>query len=68
MLDNYRKGQLSFAPKCNLKLLDGQFRSMIMYKTHLKERAKLESINLEEIIDPITENKDDGSSKVEGDI
>lgn len=50
MLDNYRKGTLNFTPKCSIKLLDGQLRSMIMYKTHLEERAKIEEISLDENI------------------
>lgn len=49
MLDKYRKGTLSFTPNCNLKLLDGQLRGMIIYKTHLLERAKLEKISLDEV-------------------
>lgn len=48
MLKNYRNGTLKFAPKCSIKLLDGQLRSMIMYKTHLEERAIIEGIDLEE--------------------
>lgn len=48
MLDKYRKGTLNFTPKCSIKLLDGQLRSMIMYKTHLEERAIIEGIDLEE--------------------
>lgn len=50
MLIKYRKGTLSFTPKCTLKLLDAQFNSMIIYATHLKERAKIEEISLEEVI------------------
>ena len=48
MLINYRKGTLNFTPKCDIKILDGQMQSMIIYKTHLTERAKIEGINLEE--------------------
>lgn len=49
MLDKYRKGTLNFTPKCSIKLLDGQLRSMLMYKTHLVERSKIEGISLEEV-------------------
>ena len=51
MLDKYRKGTLSFTPKCSIKLLDGQMRGMLIYKTHLEERAKIEGISLEEVIE-----------------
>ena len=50
MLDGYRHGTLTFSPKCSLKLLDGQLNSMIMYRTHLEERAKIEEVSLEEIV------------------
>ena len=60
MLDGYRKGTLEFTPKCTLKMLDGQFNAMKMYKTHLEERAKLEGISLEEVI----EIQSDGSSEL----
>lgn len=63
MLDKYRKGTLNFEPKCSIKLLDGQLRGMITYKTHLVERAKIEGINLEEVVivvEPsIEENKEE---------
>ena len=51
MLIKYRKGTLTFEPKCTLKLLDGQFSSMKIYATHLTERAKIEGISLEETIE-----------------
>ena len=49
-LDGYRKNTLKFIPKCTLKLLDGQMNTMIMYRTHLEESAKIEGISLEEVI------------------
>ena len=52
-LEKYRKGTLEFTPKCTLKMLDGQFDAMKMYKTHLEERAKLEGISLEEVIETV---------------
>lgn len=50
MLDKYRQNQLDFRPKCSIKLLDGQLNAMKSYMTHLTERAKIEGINLSEII------------------
>lgn len=50
MLERYRKGTLNFTPKCSIKLLDGQLNSMIIYKTHLEERARIEGVSLEEIV------------------
>ena len=60
MLDKYRKGTLNFTPKCSIKLLDGQMRAMVSYKTHLVERSKIEGISLEEVI----EIQSDGSSEL----
>ena len=57
MLIKYRKGTLPFTPKCSIKLLDGQFNAMKMYATHLKERAKIEEISLEEIIETTPDPK-----------
>lgn len=57
MLIKYRKGTLTFEPKCTLKMLDGQFDAMKTYATHLSERAKLEGISLEEVADPSTDPK-----------
>jgi hypothetical protein len=51
MTEKYRKGTLEFTPKCTQKLLDAQFNAMIIYATHLKERAKIEGISLEEVVD-----------------
>lgn len=53
MLEKYRKGTLTFTPKCSLKILDNQLNSMIIYKTHLEERAKIESISLDETVVPV---------------
>lgn len=49
MLDKYRHNQLDFRPKCNIKLLDGQFNAMKSYLTHLTERAKIDGIDLQEV-------------------
>jgi hypothetical protein len=51
MLDKYRKGTLNFKPKCSIKILDGQLRGMLIYKTHLEERAKIEGVSLEEAVE-----------------
>lgn len=51
MLERYRKNTLPFTPKCSIKLLDGQLNSMIIYRTHLEERAKIEGVSLEEVVD-----------------
>jgi hypothetical protein len=51
ILDNYRKGTLNFKPKCSIKLLDGQMRGMLIYKTHLEEAAKIQGISLEEVME-----------------
>lgn len=60
MLDKYRKGTLNFTPKCSIKLLDGQLRGMLIYQTHLEERAKIEGINLEEpLIEVQTESNNE---------
>jgi hypothetical protein len=48
MLEKYKAGTLPFKPKCTQKLLQGQLTSMQMYRTHLKERAKIEDIDLSE--------------------
>ena len=56
MLNDYRAGTFKFTPKCSIKLLDGQMRSMIIYRTHLEERAKIENISLEETIQ-VSEDK-----------
>jgi hypothetical protein len=65
MLDRYRKGTLNFRPKCSIKLLDGQMRGMLIYKTHMEERAKIEGISLEEIVEEqtTTENLETNESE-----
>lgn len=62
MLDKYRKGTLTFTPKCSIKLLDGQFNSMKMYATHLKEISKIEGISLEEKLVEVIESKSPAAS------
>jgi hypothetical protein len=65
MLEKYRKGTLTFTPKCSLKLLDNQLNSMIIYKTHLKERANIEGISLDETVTPIPSSTNPGESSDE---
>lgn len=60
-LQDIRHNKASFEPKSNIKLLDGQMRSMISYKTHLEEIAKLEGIDLNEKI--IEQNKENAETK-----
>lgn len=63
MLDKYRKNTLTFTPKCSIKLLDGQLRSMLMYKTHLVERAKIEGISLEEVVETPNQTTEEKNSE-----
>ncbi len=70
MLDKYRHNQLDFRPKCNIKLLDGQFNAMKSYMTHLTERAKIEGIDLQEVIptkQPEIKNEITKNLKMKGD-
>lgn len=65
MIDKYRKGALNFTPKTTLKILDGQLNSMNIYMTHLKERAKIEGINLVEVDEAAPDNEDNTIINVE---
>lgn len=62
MLVKYRKKTLNFTPKCTQKLLDAQLNSMIIYKTHLEVRAKIEGISLDENVKPV-DPKDPGKTE-----
>jgi hypothetical protein len=64
MLIKYRKGTLNFEPKCTLKLLDAQFNAMKTYATHLKERAKLEGISLDEQVQ-VTQEREEPQTELE---
>lgn len=46
MLKKYREGTLTFKPSCSYGLLNGQFKAMQMYASHLEERAVIENIEL----------------------
>lgn len=47
MLKKYKEGTLNFKPSCSYDLLNGQFKAMDMYASHLEERAKIENIELD---------------------
>lgn len=63
MLIDYRAGTLKFEPKCTIKLLDAQLNSMMIYRTHLEERSKIEGISLDES-SPISNIEDEKIKKV----
>lgn len=48
MLDKYKKGTLPFKPTCTYDLLNSQLRVMTQYAMTLKERARIEDIDLSE--------------------
>lgn len=47
MLDKYKKGELSFTPKCRYELLYEQLIYMRNYQQTLECRAEIEDIELE---------------------
>lgn len=49
MLNNW--DTLNFTPKCSKSLLSAQYNTMRAYLSILEERAVIESINLEYVID-----------------
>ena len=46
MLLKYKRGELSFTPKCSYDLLHGQYRAMDLYLQYLCDRAEIEGIDL----------------------
>ncbi len=48
MIDKWNKGELSFTPTCPKQIYGIQILGMKTYLDVLKERAKLENIDLEE--------------------
>ena len=46
MLLKYKRGELSFTPKCSYDLLHGQYRAMDLYLQYLCDRAEIEGIKL----------------------
>lgn len=48
MLNKYKDGTLSFKPSCSYELLNSQLRVMTQYAMTLKERARIEDIDLSE--------------------
>ena len=51
MLQKWEDGELNFSPSCSKELLENQLCYMSKYLDILKERAKIEHINLEKHID-----------------
>jgi len=47
MLLKYKRGELSFTPKCSYDLLHGQYRAMDLYLQYLVDRAEVEGIELD---------------------
>ena len=48
MLIKYKKGELSFTPKCSIDLLHAQYRAMDLYLQYLVDRIEIEGIELYE--------------------
>lgn len=46
MLTKYKRGELTFTPKCSYDLLHGQHRAMDLYLQYLCDRAEIEGIEL----------------------
>ena len=46
MIDRYIAGELNFEPTCSLELLQSQVAAMDTYALILKERARLENVDL----------------------
>lgn len=46
MLVKYKNGTLNFTPSCSYDLLNGQLKSMKLYRSYLEERAVIEKIQL----------------------
>lgn len=49
MLSKMKNDELNFIPTCPYELLQYQLKAMLLYKMYLKERAKIEKIDLEEL-------------------
>lgn len=50
MLDEWDEGKLDFTPTCPREIYEIQLRGMIEYRRALVIRAKLEEIELEEVV------------------
>ena len=48
MLSKIENGELNFIPTCSYELLQNQLKAMLLYEIFLKERAKIEKIDLED--------------------
>lgn len=48
MLSEMENDELNFTPTCPYELLQNQLKAMLLYEIFLKERAKIEKIDLED--------------------
>ena len=48
MLSKMENDELNFIPTCSYELLQNQLKAMLLYEIFLKERAKIEKIDLED--------------------
>ena len=48
MLSKMENDELNFIPTCPYELLQNQLKAMLLYEIFLKERAKIEKIDLED--------------------
>lgn len=48
MLTKMENDELNFIPTCSYELLQNQLKAMLLYEVFLKERAKIEKIDLED--------------------
>ena len=48
MLSKMGNDELNFTPTCSYELLQNQLKAMLLYEIFLKERAKIEKIDLED--------------------
>lgn len=48
MLSEMENDELNFTPTCSYELLQNQLKAMLLYEIFLKERAKIEKIDLED--------------------
>ena len=48
MLSKMENDELNFTPTCPYELLQNQLKAMLLYEIFLKERAKIEKIDLED--------------------
>ena len=51
MLDKWDRGELDFTPTCPREIYNDQMEYMVNYMTVLADRAYMENIDLEDLID-----------------